>query len=83
MLFNLVLLLYYYTRCLIKCNVYYTERVNGKFVDTIRHHGCRDISREIPSCSLRAAAGVADPLMADAEKVTPCFNRIAGRACTL
>ena len=46
--------------CLIKCNVYYTKRVNGKFVDTIRHHGCRDISREILSCSLRAAAGVAD-----------------------
>ena len=35
---------------------------NGKFVGTMRHHGCRDISREIASSSLRAAAGVADRL---------------------
>ena len=42
--------------------VYYAERVNGKFIGTIRHHGCRDISREIPSSSRRAAACVADRL---------------------
>ena len=34
--------------------------VNRKFVGTMRPHGCRDISREIPSSSLFAAAGVAN-----------------------
>ena len=32
--------------------VYYAERVNGKVVGTMRHHGCREsISHEIPSSS--------------------------------